>query len=361
MPPSQRYWTFLAFLALVLPASAGSDLSVEEADRNRRLFEQYRTDPDHLRRLVNDYKAFRSLPKNSQARLRQLDRAQPGRPAQARALVGRPRTLQRVDRRIAGIRPRAGRGGAWLRAPAAHQGDLRPAMGRSATGARSGANSEIACRAPGRRSGSAAAAGPPPPARLAKGVPGPAEHAASPDRPTRLVGFPADVQTFVTQQLTPLLSAAEKEQVAKAEGNWPLLALAVFDLAERHPILPPIQGRTGVTRYKELPPQLKLLLPRRFMNPMQWAALHRAEGRWPNFALAFTELARFEEKKLPFQLGASRPREFSPAVQQVLETKLEPALTEANKERLKAAEGKWPEYPKLLHELARATRSFFPA
>jgi hypothetical protein len=51
-------------------------------------------------------------------------------------------------------------------------------------------------------------------------------------------------------------------------------------------------------------------------------------------------------------LGASRPGEFPREVGVFLRTKLEPKLTADEKQHLHAAEGKWPEYPKRLLQLA---------
>jgi hypothetical protein len=43
-----------------------------------------------------------------------------------------------------------------------------------------------------------------------------------------------------------------------------------------------------------------------------------------------------------------------------LENKMLPALSDAEKSRLKDTEGKWPEYPKLLHEFAQAHHLVIP-
>ncbi len=53
---------------------AVSESTSDDADHNRKLLEQYRTDPDHYARLVRDLRAFQALPPDRQERMRQIDR-----------------------------------------------------------------------------------------------------------------------------------------------------------------------------------------------------------------------------------------------------------------------------------------------
>src|SRR5215472_310098 len=77
----QRYWRLLAgwvFLAAAMRALAVSDSPAGEdpqavLEQNRRLLEKWRADPDHYRRLKQDYAAFQAMPPERQTRLRQLD------------------------------------------------------------------------------------------------------------------------------------------------------------------------------------------------------------------------------------------------------------------------------------------------
>jgi hypothetical protein len=166
---------------------------------------------------------------------------------------------------------------------------------------------------------------------------------------------------FLNEQLMPVLTVQEKADLETADGSWPGLALTVLVLAERHPILPPLPGRTGATRYPDLPAEYRTALPRpHLVKKKQWAMLHRLEGRWPDYALAVAEVMRDEGKAANPPLGACQPRDFIPAVQQFLTTKLLPALSADEAARLRAAEGKWPEYPHLLHDLASAHRLEIP-
>ena len=66
----------------------------------------------------------------------------------------------------------------------------------------------------------------------------------------------------------------------------------------------------------------------------------------------FVNLLPPEQRKAMPPLGASRPREFPPAVQSFIETKLRPAVKPLEFRRLNEVEGKWPEYPLRLLDLA---------
>jgi hypothetical protein len=169
------------------------------------------------------------------------------------------------------------------------------------------------------------------------------------------------VQQFVHEQLQPMLRPDERDSLAAAEGSWPGLALLLLDLSQRHPVLPPANSQPGVTRYQDLPANVRALLPRKQLTmSRQWPALQRKEGRWPDFALAVTDLLRREGKAAPTPFGASRPPEFAPPIQKALAEQLLPKLKEDEAARLKEAVGQWPDYPLLLHDLARAYRVHLP-
>ena len=77
-------------------------------------------------------------------------------------------------------------------------------------------------------------------------------------------------------------------------------------------------------------------------------------GRWPDFALAvWDDVERSKQFTMPanFALGPSRPAEFRPEVQRAIAALERRAPGEWSS--LKSLEGKWPEYPRRLMELAR--------
>jgi hypothetical protein len=169
--------------------------------------------------------------------------------------------------------------------------------------------------------------------------------ASRPGKPAALADFPPEVIAFVEDVLKPMLSPAELKRLDDADGQWPLLPLTILELSDKHPVLPPPVGMATVTAMKDLPPRDKPLLKNHDLKAKQ--------GRWPDFALAVHEIARKEGVTLSRPLGACRPTEFKDEVQVFLRDVLPQAVTPAELKRLRELEGKWPEYPRYLHELAR--------
>jgi hypothetical protein len=183
--------------------------------------------------------------------------------------------------------------------------------------------------------------------------------APEPDKPSHLSEFAPDVQAFVNDQLMPMLSDEEKQSLRRHEGKWPDYPYALMRVASKHEVLPPIRDTVGPTKWDTLPEKWKKAFPRRKLeNAGILKNLNSLSGKWPDFALAMTDLAHKEMKAFPkaalnlSPLGASQPKEFSPTVQTFLEEKLLLALSESERKKLTETEGKWPEYPRLLIKLA---------
>jgi hypothetical protein len=114
-------------------------------------------------------------------------------------------------------------------------------------------------------------------------------------------------------------------------------------------------------KYADLPLEYKRVLTFPRLSELgEWPRLKQAEGKWPNFALICTELAQRETKRPLRPLGASRPKEFTTQVQLYLVNQLMPELTKEEAKQLTATEGKWPEYPLLLLDLAYRHRRVIP-
>ena len=341
MMVSWRLLVSLIVLAAAAPVAALPEPDEEQLANNRRLFEKWRADPEHYARLKRDWRAFRSLPSEKQARIRRLDYDLHQEPPETQARLWRaleryaawlerlpPDDLRRVQaaddpderlRVIQEIRERE-----WLaRLPRAVRERIQnvPPAQRAAE-IRKEREREQKRRQEWQR-------------------------ALRRPLPIRLTDFPPEVQAFVKDSLYPLLSDEEKQRLKNAEGRW-LYGATLAELADRHPIVLPPSPTIGPVRYQDLPPQIQ----RRFLKVLDRARLRDVEGKWPDFALYIAEVARSRNLPLP-PLGPCRPREFTPAVQQFLDRELLPKLDEKEKQRLKAAEGRWPDYPQLLLELAR--------
>src|SRR5262245_10913234 len=76
--------------AQVAPVSGPTD---EELAQNRRLLDRWRAGPEHYARLKRQWRAFRALPPDRQARIRQLDRDLHQEDVETQTRLGR--TLER--------------------------------------------------------------------------------------------------------------------------------------------------------------------------------------------------------------------------------------------------------------------------
>jgi hypothetical protein len=89
------------------------------------------------------------------------------------------------------------------------------------------------------------------------------------------------------------------------------------------------------------------------LPPPQKKRLNEVLGRWPEFAAEYSLIARKSGVTLPRQLGPSHPKQFDPRVAQFIERTLVPKLADDEKNELKAAEGLWPEYPRMILDLSK--------
>ena len=178
------------------------------------------------------------------------------------------------------------------------------------------------------------------------------------DKPVRPSDLSADAQSYLNEVLLPMLSAGEKKELKDAEGQWPLFARTLLDLSDRHPVSLP--GRsTGPTsaKDKDLPSDALAVYNRLTKKggsegPTLKKQLDRHRDKWPDFARELTAVAKKHGLQIqPF--GPCRPEEFTPAVQTFIKDELTPKLTDMEKDELKNAESKWPEYPEKLLKLAR--------
>lgn len=170
-------------------------------------------------------------------------------------------------------------------------------------------------------------------------------------RPTKLAELPFEAQQFVRNSLIPLLSGEELNQLNAAEGDpYPAYLRVLNQMSKKHPIRLP--GPVGPVRITDLPDRVQnlLTLPR---GRAFREKLEAAEGRWPEFGIVLHRRAFPGRSLLPEKHRPDNLNAFSKSVRQFVQRKLIPLLTQEEQEDLKKAEGQWPEYPKELHRLAR--------
>ena len=151
--------------------------------------------------------------------------------------------------------------------------------------------------------------------------------------------------------LKPQLNAEEREHLKALEGKWPYYARLVLELSEKHPLKLPGPA-TGPIKHNELPKEYQAVLP----TPANVGKAHRealksGNGKWPEYAIAVTEIVRPKNPTLT-PLGPSKPADFAAPVKLFIEKDLLPMLTVKEKDDLQKTEGRWPEYPRTLLELA---------
>jgi hypothetical protein len=172
------------------------------------------------------------------------------------------------------------------------------------------------------------------------------------------------LDTFV-EHLRQNLSDAERKDLDDAQkgaedfGNYFWYAREIVRLADLHPILP---GRIGPKDFSSLPDQVKTFLRerdpqfrRKGDDPKE---LRRSAGRWPEYAIELTRHCQKNSLKLPVALGDCRKEDMPTEVKQFLDRVLEPQLKKtdngrAELEALNKAQGSWPEYPRMIMDLAK--------
>jgi hypothetical protein len=356
---AMRVWLRLGGLAVLLaalPALAAGDAAADDAEQNARRLEKLRAaDPARYERLRRDLWAFYELPPERRERMRLLYRA-----LQEQDSLTQKHLWAALERYAA-----------WLDAlpeEERRQVEAAPDRAERLNTVRRLREEQALRRLPQRLREL------PPDRRAAEAkrfrdeelvlrrrfLPG--EGPAQPSgRPARLGQFPKEVVAFVEEQLRPMLNSDEKRLLEVADGRWPLLAQTIAELSERHPVLPPLPSG-AIVRWQQLPPEWQKQLGFKMKGPAA-ESLRRLEGRWPDYAL-HAEMMRRDHKGPPLPplppLGASKSLELPQAARLFVENDLWRALDEREKDAARKTEGRWPEYPKLLHELARKHNLVIP-
>jgi hypothetical protein len=340
-----------ALLLLGGPLLALGDPTQDELDRNRRQFEEWRQDPRHLERLRAHAKLLLELPDDRRQKILRLDHDihQEDAAHQARLTSIMDRYAAWLDRldekdrqrvkdapdknaRVAVIRELRDRD--WMKYQpkalrdeyARLQGDARLELVKKLRldERQSRLNWQFAARFW---------------KQLEQGTP----------LPSRLADFPADVNTYVAEYLRPMLSKEEEDRLENAQGHWPLYPLTLVELADKHP--PALPGPKGPKSFAELPTDVKNKFKNKNGNYIP--KLVKAEGRWPGFAIAVSGFAAGKKNYiLPHELWASSKNCLSVPMQNFVGSKLLKVMNSEEKERLRNAEGKWPDYPNAIQDIA---------
>jgi hypothetical protein len=338
------------------PARAVSE-GGDEPEPSRRLPPRWRDDPLEYRRLKDEWRAFHKLPREKQDRLRQIDEELNDEPPAARArlwavLDRYAAWLERLDEKdrrdieaatdpakrleiIKALRERE-----WVahlprterekieQAPPEERAKLIEQLRQKERQRRT--DWQLALR----REGDAG-------------------------QPPTLPSFWPQVQLYVEKSLMPTLTHTERDELLKARRtSWPEFAQQLTSLAEKHPIQVPPSLRPGVTTFRNLPRGYLQTLGSKPGKPRGHESLRDLQDRWPDFALAIDRLAKSRKLALSEKpLGPCKREEFVPLVQDFIDElhKDPPAAR-----KLDEAQGKWPDYPFAIMELAREKKRRVP-
>ncbi|MCS6866597.1 MAG: hypothetical protein RMJ56_08065 [Gemmataceae bacterium] len=149
------------------------------------------------------------------------------------------------------------------------------------------------------------------------------------------------------------LNAVELEEyrsrldVARRENLWAWFGLLVFELANQKPYLPePENPKLLYTDFKDLPQSITFPL---LAKKGLSTRLRAASGKWPEYPLeVHRELSGLSKFGNIPPLGPARLADFKPAVREFAREQLFPKMSADEKRDLARWEGKWPEYPQRL-------------
>jgi hypothetical protein len=169
------------------------------------------------------------------------------------------------------------------------------------------------------------------------------------------------IQICIDESLRPLLTEKEEERLNEAPPRSFRFFSVLNELSEgKFPLEfpgPAPAGKNKAIRYwHDLPPQIADKLP----TPAP-QAITKEEGKWPAFPKAVVEYARANKIDIPTNmLGPTRAEEMPPSVQRMIKDDLLAKLNDNEQRQLKNAEGKWPNYPRVVKQFADRHRVRIP-
>lgn len=140
---------------------------------------------------------------------------------------------------------------------------------------------------------------------------------------------------------------------AGRDGYWLSYGACLLRLSDALPTLPPPKDGKPVVHFGMLAPSLRPFVGKDKDAKEPKGPLLNQTGKWPEFALAVHNVARFRPKADTSLLGPCRPGEFAEEVNSFVTSTLTPKLSATDRTELEKLAGKWPEYPRRMMELAR--------
>jgi len=167
--------------------------------------------------------------------------------------------------------------------------------------------------------------------------------------------LPGEAKRYLEKVLRPLLSKEEEKRLKEAEGKWPRYVRVLVELGDEHPYS--VLGPIGPLHVEDLKKKSKAIFKEKELRER----LKEHEGKWPEFGAAIRDMGKMLPRELLSGYTPQHLRSFPPNVQQFVEKRLLPALTEEERQLLTRSEGHWPHYPRAIVELARKHNLMIPS
>jgi len=355
------------FITLGKPAGIFADARDEQELKHQSLLKKLKASPEHYNQLVKNYESFQNLPKEKQKTLKDLDNAiyQLIKSYDSFQTLGKEKqialkkTAGKSDSQDAGrLLEVFQKFGEWYESLNQTEKDsLSKAShpdGRIAE-IKKILTSQWISRLP--KSDSDALLKLDEPMRAIQIVKMKKEEqirvAQSFDKKKKVGLYSEETQKFITQ-IKQQLSNEQLEKVSKLEGKKGAFVKMILDFAEDNPPLPLNKMGVKYLSPKDLPPevsaQLKSLKQTGIYKPLE---LIKIEKKWPAFARGVTEIIRRNDPAFNYEFGACKLEDLPEDIRTVVENELIQMLQDDEKVKLQAVEGKWPDYPLMLRDLAR--------
>ena len=198
----------------------------------------------------------------------------------------------------------------------------------------------------------------PAPGPLAKATGVPKGAAVLNSRPAKWEEMPTEVQQWINTKLLPRLSPFEKNQLRLATGHWPDYPRTIYQLIRDHFLLPP--SLHHVKEFEDLPNELReKYTAAAVIGIMEKKGWTPPTSQGQDFALAMAKWAVQEKIPTGF-LGPTSSQTLPQPWRQLVEKNLSPRLVKEERQFLRRAEGKWPEYPRALIDVLVSKRMAVP-
>lgn len=158
---------------------------------------------------------------------------------------------------------------------------------------------------------------------------------------------------FITQ-IKQQLSSEQLEKVSKLEGKKGPFVKMILDFAEDNPPLPLNKMGVKYLSPKDLPTEVSAELKSlKQAGVYKQIEITKIEKRWPAFARGVTEIIRKNDPSFNYEFGACKFNDLPEDIRTVVENELFQLLQDDEKAKLQLVEGKWPDYPLMIRDLAR--------